>query len=144
MATDTFTVANDWKDYEAEDVDAASDTFVVALSNTAPASETPNPLTDGNGTLTNVTQISYTNLSARTLTTASSSQTSGTYSLVFNDITLTASGGSVAAFRYIYIYDDTVAGDPIVGYLDYGSELTLADGDSITIDFGANGIYTKA
>lgn len=140
----SFNKINDWVDYEAEDVDAASDQFVIALSNTAPASESSNPTSDGNGVLANVTQITYTNLSTRNLTTASSSQSSGTYGLDFNDITLTASGGSVGPFRYVYIYDDTVAGDPLVGYFDYGSSITLADTETLDITFNASGLYTKA
>jgi len=80
-----------------------TDSFVLALSNTAPGSESSNPTADGNGVLANVTQVSYTNCSSRALTTASSSQTSGTLKLDFSDITLTASGGSVGPFRYVYI-----------------------------------------
>lgn len=139
----TFNKINDWVDYMGEDVDLASDQFVVALSNTAPASETPNPTTDGNGTLANVTQVAYTNLSTRNITTSSSSQTSGTYSLALTDLVLTSSGGTTGPFRYIYIYDDTVVGDPLVGYYDYGSALTLGDGETLTIDFGSS-LFTVA
>jgi hypothetical protein len=41
------------------------------------------------------------------------------------------------------LYDDTVTApaDPIVGYYDYASSLTLNDGDSFTVDFSAaNGV----
>ncbi len=134
----TFNKINDWVDYMGEDVDLASDQFVVALSNTAPGSESSNPTANGNGVLANVTQITYTNLSSRNITTTSSSQTGGTYSLVLQDLTLTAGGGSVGPFRYVYIYDDTVAGDPLVCYYDYGSSITLADGEDILIDFGSS------
>jgi hypothetical protein len=124
-------------------MDLASDQIVVALSNTAPSSETSDPSADGNGILGNVTEISYTNCSSRNVTTTSSSQTSGTYKLVLADLTLTASGGSVGPFRYIYLYDDTVTSpaDPIIGYYDYASSLTLNDGDSFTVDFSdTNGV----
>jgi hypothetical protein len=133
----TFNLINDWLDNMVENADLASDQFTVALSNTAPGSEGTPPTGDGAGILGNVTQVSYTNLSARTLTTASSSQTAGTYSLVLNDLVLTASG-AVATFRYVYIYDDTVTVpvDPLVCYYDYGSGLTLANGETLTIDFG--------
>jgi len=139
----TFNKANDWVDYLDEDVVADTDQFVVALSNTAPASEASNPTADGNGTLSNVTQISYTNCSTRNITTSSASQSGGTKSLVFADLTLTASGGSVGPFRYVYVYDDSVTGDPIVGYYDYGSSITLADGEELLINFAAN-FYTIA
>lgn len=137
----TFNKVNDFVQNAVHDMDLASDVFVVALSNTAPASEVSNPEADGNGVLANVTEVAYTNLSSRALTTASSSQTSGTYKLVLADLTLTSTGGSTGPFRYVYVYDDTVAGDPLVGYYDYGSNLTLQDGDSLTLDFSAdNGV----
>jgi len=142
----SFTKVNDFVENAVEGMNLGSDTLIVALSNTAPASETSNPTADGNGVLANVTQISYTNLSSRTLANVTSAQTSGTYKLSADDLTLTASGGSVAAFRYIYIYNDTVTSpaDPLIGIYDYGSSLTLNDGDTFTIDIGASGILTLA
>lgn len=85
-------------------------------------------------------QISYTNLSSRTLTVSSSSQTTGTYSLVLADKVLTASGGTVGPFRYAWIYNDTPTSpaDPGICRYDYGSDITLADGETFTLDFGAN------
>ena len=140
----SFNKINDFVKNAVENMDLASDTLIVALSNTAPGSESSNPTADGNGILGNVTQISYSNLSSRTLANVTSTQTSGTYKLSADDLTLTASGGTVAAFRYIYIYDDTVTSpaDPLIGYYDYGSSLTLNDGDTFTIDIGTNGILT--
>lgn len=143
----TFNKVNDFVLNAVHNMDLASDQVVVALSNTAPGSESPNPATDGNGVLANVTQVSYTNLSSRNVTTSSSTQTSGTYKLVLADITLTSSGGSTGPFRYVYIYDDTVTSpaDPLIGYYDYGSSLTLNDGDSLTVDFSAaNGVLQIA
>ena len=95
--------------------------------------------------MANVTQVSYTNLSSRDITTTSSALSSGTYKLTLTDLVLTASGGSVAAFRYIYIYNDTATGDELIANYDYGSALTLNDGDTFTIDFDAsNGFLTIA
>lgn len=139
----TFNKVNDFVVNAVHNMDLESDQITVALSNTAPASETSDPTADGNGILGNVTEISYTNLSSRNVTTTSSSQTSGTYKLVLTDIQLDASGGSVGPFRYVYLYDDTVTSpaDPLIGYYDYGSALTLNDGDSFTVDFSAaNGV----
>lgn len=136
-----FNKINDWVDYMGEDVDLASDQFMVALSNTAPAAEAPDPTTDGNGVIANVTEIGYGNLvgvNPRNITTVSSSQAAGTYSLVLTDLTLTAGAGGVGPFRYVYIYDDTVAGDPLIGYYDYGSSITLLVGETLVIDFGAS------
>ena len=139
----SFVKINDFVANAVENMDLESDQLVIALSNTAPSSESSNPTADGNGILGNVTQISYSNLSSRNLTTSSSGQSGGVYKLVIADLTLTASGGSVAAFRYVYIYNDTVTSpaDPLIGYYDYGSSLTLNDGDTFTIDFSpSNGV----
>ena len=139
----SFVKINDFVANAVENMDLESDTLKIALSNTAPSSESSNPTADTNGILGNVTQISYSNLSSRTLTTSSSGQSGGVYKLVLADLTLTASGGSVAAFRYVYIYNDTVTSpaDPLIGYYDYGSSLTLNDGDTFTIDFSpSNGV----
>lgn len=112
-----------------------SDTLTVALCATANAPVASNTV------LANLTQIAYTNLSSRALTVSASSQTSGTYKLVINDLVLTASGGSVAAFQYIVIYNDTATNDELIGWYDYGSALTLANGETLTIDFdGSNGV----
>jgi len=139
----SFTKVNDFVVNLANAMDLDADTLIVALSNTDPTSGT-DVTADGNGILANVSQISYTNLSSRTLANVTSTQTSGTYKLSADDLTLTASGGSVAAFRYIVIYDDSVTSpaDPVIGYYDYGTSLTLNDGDTFTIDIGTNGILT--
>ena len=117
--------------------DLGSDQLVIALTNTAPDA------TDG--VLTDLTEISYTNLSSRNITTTSSAQTTGTYKLTLTDLTLTASGGAVETFRYVYIYNDTATNDDLIGYYDNGSTVTLGDGDTYTIDFSAsNGVLTLA
>lgn len=94
--------------------------------------------------LADLTQVAYTNLSSRVCTVSSSSQTSGTYKLVLADLTLIASG-AVGPFQYIYLYDDNSTGDKLIGYYDYGSAITMASGDTFTIDFDAsNGVLTLA
>lgn len=99
-----------------------------------------------NSVLADLTQISYTNLSSRVFTVSSSAQTTGTYQLTLADLVLTASGGSVATFRYVAIYNDdpTSPADPLIGWYDYGSDVTLADTETFTIDFGASGLLTLA
>lgn len=143
----TFNKINDFVEAIAHKVhDLDNDQLMVALSNTAPDAETNDPSENGNGVLANVTEIDYTNLDGanpRNLTKTSSEQTGGTYKLVIADLTLTASGGSVGPFRYIYIYNSTPAGDNLIGYYDYESALTLADGESLVLDFhDTNGVLT--
>lgn len=114
-----------------------SDQLKIALSNTAPTVATDDELAD-------ISEISYTNLSAREVTTASSAQTGGTYKLTLNDLTLTASG-TVGPFRYVILYNDTASGDPLIAYWDYGSSITLNSGDEFVIDFSdGSGVLTIA
>lgn len=133
----TFNKFNSFTEALAEKVhDLGSDTLKVALCASANAPVATNTV------LANLTEISYTGLSARTITTSSSSQTSGVYKLVLADLTLTASA-QVAAFRYVVIYNDTATNDELIGWYDYGSDLTLMTGDTFTIDFdGTNGVLT--
>lgn len=96
--------------------------------------------------LADITPIAYTNLSARVLTQSSSAQTSGTYKLVIADLVLTASG-AVATFRHVVIYNDTPTSpaDPLVCGFDHGSDVTLANGETYTLDFdGTNGLIQAA
>ena len=145
MPTASFTKVNDFVEALAEKVhNLGSDQLVVALSNTAPGSESNDPTADGNGVLANVTQISYTNLSSRNITTNASVQASGTYKLTLTDLVLTASG-DVGPFRYVYIYNDTATNDELIAVFDYGSSITLHNGETLTIDFdGTNGVLTVA
>lgn len=138
MATATPVFFQSWKEYKNEAVNCQSDQFVVLLSDAANA-----PSASADAVSADVTQVSYTNCSSRNLTLATSAQTTGTYKLDFNDLTLTASGGNVGPFRYVMVADSTVAGTPLVCYADYGSEITLGSGESIDIIFNANGLYTE-
>ena len=74
-------------------------------------------------------------------TTNAYSESGGTGTLTATDITITASGGAIAQFRYVVLFDDTVTTpvvDPLAGWWDHGSAVDLADGESYTIDFGAS------
>jgi hypothetical protein len=122
----TYNKFNAWAETMVEAANLASDQFVIALTDSAPIAS--------NSALADITQISYTNLSSRNVSTTSSSQTSGTYTLVLADLVMTASG-SVGPFRYVVLYDDTVAGDPLVGWWDYGSSITMANTETFTVDF---------
>jgi hypothetical protein len=107
-----------------------SDQLIVFLTNAAPTVATD--------------EISYTNLSSRNITTSSSAQTTGTYKLTLTDLVLTASG-AVGPFRYVGVANDTSTNDKLCWYYDYGSSISLASGETFTVDFdGAGGAATLA
>lgn len=117
-------------------IDLSGAELTIALTNTAHTAAWDE--------LADLTEISYANCSSRVITVSTSSQTSGTYKLVCADLTLTATG-AVGPFRYVYIYDDGSTNDKLIGYYDYGSAVTLASGDTFSIDFDAtNGVLTIA
>lgn len=113
-----------------------SDTLMIALTNVAPIA--------GNSVLTDITQISYTGLSSRALTVTGSAQTSGTYKLTVDDLTLTASE-TIPTFRYIVLYNDTALNKELIGFYDYGSAVDLVSGNLFICDFdGVNGVLQLA
>lgn len=101
-----------------------SDTIEAALTNTTP--------TTASNKLSDITEISYTNCSARTFTLTSSTQSSGLYSLILQSLVLTASG-TVGPFRYVVVYDASDSNKNIIGWFDYGQAVTMASGDTFTI-----------
>ena len=128
-----------------------ADTLQIALSITAPASESSNPTVTGNGVLANVTQIAYTNYTdslgtPRVLDGVTSVESGGTYTFDASDFSITASGGAIANFRYIYIFNQTsvTPDDQLVLLIDLETTVALADASSININFNASGIITIA
>lgn len=131
----SFTKFNSFVEALAEKAhNLGSDQIVVALTNDAPIA--------ANTQLSNLTEITYTNLSSRNVTTTSSAQTAGVYKLVLADLVLTASG-AVGPFRYVTLYNDTATNDLLVGFYDYGSSISLATGETFTVNFDdAAGVLT--
>jgi hypothetical protein len=109
----------------------SADALTIALTTTA------NKPVATNTVLANLTQISYTNLSARVPTITSFTQTSGAAKLILADLVLTASG-AVAPFGVVVLYNDTPAGtptDPLICWWENGSDVTLASAETFTLDF---------
>lgn len=133
----TFNKFNSFTEALAEKVhNLGSDTLKIALTNIAPVAT--------NTVLANITEISYTNLSSRTVTVTASSQTSGTYKLVASDLVLTASG-TVPTFRYAVLYNDTATNDELIAWWDRGTSVDLISTDTFTVDFDpTNGVLQIA
>ena len=119
-----------------------SDTLKIMLTNTAPVATNAvkvdiTEIAAGNGYTAGGTQATF----------SSGAQTSGIYKLVLNDVTFTASGGSIATFRYAVLYNDTPTSpaDPLIGWWDYGTTVVITSGNSFLVDLdAANGVLTLA
>lgn len=137
MPASTLTLYQDFKEKLGTAThNLSANSFKAALTNTAPNVATHTVLAD-------ITQLStgggYTGGAGGGIAlTTGYTETAGTGTMTATDVTLTASGGSVGPFRYAVIYNDTSGSDNLVGYLDYGSSITLADGEGFTLDFGAS------
>lgn len=142
----TFNKFNVFVEHLAEGVhNLQTGALTLALTDVSPSN-------NGATTLTDIAQISYTNLTTapsanRIVSPVSSAQSGGTYKLTAtNDITFTSSG-SVSPFRYVVLYNagSTGVSNALIGFYDYGSSLTLASGETLTVDFDqVNGILTLA
>lgn len=68
------------------------------------------------------------------------SEAAGTGTLVGTDVVWTASGGSFGPLRYVPMYNDTPTSplDPLINWWDYGSSVTVLDGETFTVNFGAS------
>jgi hypothetical protein len=104
-------------------------TFKVMLTNSAPIAT--------NTIRANLTEISAGNgytAGGVTLASPTVAETGGTATFDAADFTISASGGSIGPFRYLAFYNDTPTSpaDPLIGWWDYGSSITLADGETLT------------
>jgi type IV pilus biogenesis protein CpaD/CtpE len=117
-----------------------ADTLKVMLTNTAPLAT--------NAVRTDITEIAAGNgytAGGTQATLVSSSQTSGTYALKLNNVTYTASPGSIGPFRYCVLYTATAASLNLIGWYDYGTSLTVTAGNSFQVQFdAANGVLQLA
>lgn len=116
-----------------------TDTIKAALSNTAPTAATDTVFDVGGAHPAPAAANGYTAGGHDTTNVFSAGKMTGT------DIVITATAGGIGPFRYVILYNDTSATDLLVGFYDYGSSITLASGETFTIDFdAAAGILTVA
>jgi len=135
----TFVVTDEFINYlGTKKIDLSADTFKWYLSNNAPTEAGSQVKADVAGI---TEQNGYTEWTP-TVTWAETGSGTGNWRLAVGaDKTWTASGGSFGPFRYAIMYDDTPAAtptDPLVGYVDYGSAITVNTGETFTLDFDSN------
>jgi hypothetical protein len=117
-----------------------ADTLKILLTDTAPVAT--------NAIKANLTEIGAGNgyaAGGTAVTITSSAQSGGTYKLIGNNVTFTASGGSIAQFRYAVIYNATAASGNLIGWWDYGTEVNVTNGNAFQVQLDAvNGILQLA
>lgn len=118
------------------DAFGTTDTLMAVIHTDAPATTTDNALSD-------LTEIGNSNgyTSGGADIQNDSTRTGGTVTLTAVDVVWTASGGNLGASttgRYVSIYDDTSTGNNVFCSFDYGSTVTVATGETFTLDFGAS------
>lgn len=113
-------------------------TFKGALTNTAP--------NQGMNVFADITEIAAGNgysAGGFTFDSVTLTESNGEAKLVTADEVVTASGGSIGPFRYLVVYNDTATNKNLVCFFDYGSSITLADTETLTVDVSATaGLWT--
>jgi hypothetical protein len=143
----TYNKFNVFVEHEAAKVhNLGADALKVALTDTAPGASDAGFL-PGTAHPPPAAANGYTS-GGHAVTVTTSSQTAGTYTLAGNQIVITATAGGIGPFRYVLLYNDTPTSpaDAVIAWWDYGSSITLNDGETFTVKFNnANPgtIFTK-
>lgn len=115
-----------------------SDTLKIMLTNTLPLAT--------NTVKGNITEIAASNgYTAGGLAAAfvSGADTAGVYKLVLSSVSFVAAGGSIGPFEWAVLYNSTAAGLNLIGWWDYGTSITLTNGNTFTVNLDpANGVLT--
>ena len=62
-------------------------------------------------------------------------EAAGTGTLTGTKCVWTCVTAAMATFQYVVLFNDTAASDPLIGWWDYGSALTLQVGETFTVKF---------
>lgn len=139
MATGTINFYSRFKEaLQMGEVDLLNDTITVALLNEG---YTPAHTHSSTAQLSN--EVTAGGYARKTLATKVITITASAYALDAADVVFTASGADFTAYHWVMI-DETVSGDlPIAWGLvdDSPAKVTVADGNTLTLQWNANGIW---
>ena len=114
------------------DVFGTTDQFKAAIHSDAPVVATDDELAD-------LTQITGTGYTAKGEDIQNDATRSGdTVTMTAVDVVWTASAADWDAGRYVSVHDEDSTTDILFGSWDYGSNFTVGDGETFTLDFGAS------
>lgn len=115
-----------------------SDQFAIMLTNTLPVRT--------NTVKANITDLSTANgytAGGTNATTTSNTQASGVEKFILASVSITAAGGSIGPFEYVVLFNKTTASGNLIGWYDYGTALTITNGNTFTVQFDpTNGVFT--
>lgn len=115
-----------------------ADALKFALTNTAPTAASDVTFDPVTAHAAPAAANGYT-AGGHAVTISASSESGGTYTLATTtDVVITATAGGIGPFRYVILYNSTPATNNLIGYWDYGSSITLASGETFTIDVTAS------
>ena len=122
--------------------DLSSDDLRIYLSNATPSASLDAVIAD----LAEIAAGDGYTAGGNGCTLTSSVETAGEYKLILVDpATWTATAGTFATFRYAVLFNTTPTSplDPLIGWWDYGSAISLGAGETFTVDLHAtNGVLT--
>jgi hypothetical protein len=124
------TVEQFWKG--VHQLHAAGHVVKAAIHSDAPTVATDDELAD----LTQVTGTGYT--AGGEDTQNDMTEAGGTATWTGVDTPWTATAADWIAGRYVSVHNDTSTTDKLLGSWDYGSNFTLGNGETFTLDFGAS------
>jgi hypothetical protein len=114
------------------DLFGTTDTVKAAIHSDAPTAATDDELAD----LTQITGTGYT--AGGDDITNDATRTGGTVTMTGVDVVWTGGAGGFTAGRYISLHDDTSTTDRLIQSYDYGSNFTVAEAETFTLNFGAS------
>lgn len=140
MPSASFVKYNSGVEALVEGINSGTDSWKIALTNTAPNVSTHTVLAD----ITDLATSGGYTAGGNTCSVTSSAQTGGTYKLVLASPTAWTGTGAGFTCRYAVLYSAT-ASNALVGYWDYGSSQLVASGETFTVTLdGTNGVFTVA
>jgi hypothetical protein len=137
----TTNIYNSWKEDMVKAANLGSDVFKMLLTTSTYSPSAAHTV------LANVTnELSGSGYARFEHTITTATQTSGTFTFKLDNAEFEADGGDLTA-RYWVIFNDTMTDDPLVAYGlldDTPADVTITDGNKLTVNINASGLFTIA